>query len=144
VHRYGHLIALGSDIQDARFSVRASPNRGYGLFASVAFAKGEYLSEYTGLREIVRDQPLDYTWEYKSIPKQKRVAIIIGTNSTDQGNLMRFVNHTNEANLDIFHVLIKRRWHIIYVAKRDIMVGEEFAVDYGGDYWNTRGVENML
>jgi SET domain-containing protein len=134
--RYGRLIALGSDIADTRFIVRASPNRGYGLFANIVFAKGDYISEYTGIRQVIREQSLDYTWDYVSKPKCKRVASCIGVNSLNSGNLLRFVNHSNDSNCEIIHVLIKRRWHVIYVAKRKILVREMF---YGLDRRRVHG-----
>ena len=55
----------------------------------------------------------------------------------------RFVNHSDEPNVETKFVFQGNSWHLIYVAKKEIKTGEQLFVNYGSGYWTTREKEDL-
>ena len=55
----------------------------------------------------------------------------ISIDSRVYGNFLRFVNHDDDPNTKSIAVPYKNRWHRVYVAIKNIKVGEEVTVSYG-------------
>jgi hypothetical protein len=102
---------------------------GLGLFAMKEFRKGEFIVAYTGRRvtdaESARREARGcrYMFEINS-----RWAI----DGSSRRNIARYVNHSCRPNAE---AVIRRRYRIVYVARRRIKAGEEITVDYGKDYF---------
>lgn len=111
---------------------------GYGLFAEENIPKGGYVGEYTGI--VHRNdrryfEPInDYYFEYP-VPDEIGRSFVI---NALQGNLTRFINHCNQPNLKPIHIFHGGYYHLIFLAKHDIKVGEQLHFDYGQSYWYVR------
>lgn len=110
---------------------------GQGLFALADIPRGEILGEYSGDRII-------------SLAKCLRLKNKDYIMTTDVPNLfldpgarpevvLRYVNHNFDPNLRNLIRQAKGET-VYYLAKRDIVAGEELFVDYGDLYWKLRGV----
>ena len=111
---------------------------GQGLFALADIPRGEVLGEYSGDR-------------ITSLAKWLRLKNKDYIMTTDVPNLfldagarpevvLRYVNHNfgpNGQNL----VRQAKGETVCFLAKRDIVAGEELFVDYGDLYWKLRGVK---
>ncbi len=108
---------------------------GYGVFAAQDIAAGELIGEYTG---IVRPRNFsqkisdyDYAWGF---PPPTRFVI----DAKDAGNFTRFINHSDNNNVDMIYVPIDGFWHLAYVAKKDIPKDKQLLADYQAPYWKGR------
>ena len=54
------------------------------------------------------------------------------------GNLTRFINHSDQPNLEPIGVFWKGSLHIILRSLKKIQKGEQLTYDYGADYWSRR------
>jgi hypothetical protein len=110
---------------------------GYGLFSEKDLAPFTYVGEYTGqVRKRKRaDSKNHYCFDY-SIGEGRKSPYII--DAERQGNLTRFINHSNDPNLVPVSVLSGNVMHVVLMAKRAIKAGEQFTYDYGPDYWKKR------
>lgn len=65
--------------------------------------------------------------------------------SKEQGNVMRFINHSDTPNLESISIFYDGVFRITFRALQDIPVGSELSYDYGGIYWShRRKVQNPL
>ena len=111
---------------------------GYGVFAAKNIKKGDFIGEYFGvLREIKSDSDnLDYAWYYSLDAVDGKKLIVDGKN---QGNELRFINHSNNPNSLRIDVLCKDNiLHIVYIADKDIAKDKELTVSYGEEYFKSR------
>lgn len=110
---------------------------GYGIFAAQDLKKGQMIGEYTGVVKRVdfskKKEDYDYAWGF---PPPTKFVI----DSKDAGNFTRFINHSNEPNIDMIYVLINNRWHLVYVANQDIKKDQQLFANYGKPYWRGRGI----
>jgi SET domain-containing protein len=56
----------------------------------------------------------------------------------EYGNIIRFINHSNNPNCQfkrLYHCGIN---HIICVSLTDVLSDQQLTVDYGSSYWNNR------
>ncbi|KAI8905831.1 hypothetical protein EDD86DRAFT_248780 [Gorgonomyces haynaldii] len=122
-----------------RFVIRfSSPETGYGLYTQQSLKKGEIVGEYIGIgNKGARNKKTDYEWYYpsKHIPGYE-----LGIDANKFGNYMRFVNHGTPAqrNVDMVYCLCNDRYHVMYIASRDIHAKEELLTSYGDQYFKTR------
>jgi SET domain len=107
-------------------------NVGYGIFASKLISKGEYIGEYTGLVKFTADSS-SKSFESESIDSDSitnehlsRDAYSINYNHTDiysididaseQGNIIRLINHSNQPNCSFKRLFHEGLIHIICVS----------------------------
>lgn len=111
---------------------------GHGLFTTHRIPAGAFVGEYTGIvRENNRRylEPLnDYCYEYPILDAIGRSFVIDAT----QGNLMRFINHSERPNLRPRYAFIDGAYHCIFLAIEEIAPGTQLSYDYGRSYWYLR------
>ncbi|MDO8552027.1 MAG: SET domain-containing protein [bacterium] len=125
-------------ILQARFAVRKSkPGMGYGLFATSALRKGDFILEYKGRRIPT---PMADTLKTKYLFEIDKEWTIDGSLRT---NIARYINHSCKPNCeaDIRDLPAPRSarqagGRIVIFAKRDIATGEELSIDYGEEYFD--------
>jgi len=116
---------------------------GYGLYAGVDLLPGSYVGEYTGkVRRISRfNANLNgycfhyptrfFSWHYTVIDSEKC------------GNETRFINHSENPNLELVWAVKNDLLHLLFFTKGLIEKGKELTFDYGPDYWRHRQKENF-
>ncbi len=113
-------------------------NVGYGIFAGENLAKGDYIGEYTGIiKQRSRSWFIDncYLWEY-STPLIARSPFVI--DAKHHGNLLRFVNHSDEPNLKPLYIYNSTLLHVCFKTMRDIPKGQQLCYSYGPCYWKRK------
>jgi len=110
---------------------------GWGVFAAKNFKKREFLAEYSGnLRRRRRsDRKNSYCFEYLIASGEKTPYVV---DAKDQGGIARFINHSQSPNLFSSLANVDGIAHIILLAKRDILEGEQLCYHYGEDFWSCR------
>jgi len=111
---------------------------GYGVFAETAIEDGAYIGEYTGLiRRLSRfkPDPNAYCFHYPTRWWSLKYTVI---DALHEGNILRFVNHSDIANIKPFAAYDRGLLHTIFLAKRPIKKGEQLVFNYGEDYWMKR------
>lgn len=146
--KYGTFIAQGycADMHVKWINKKVE----YGAYTEQDIKRGEMVTEYTGIVE--EDTPFDqdnlYLWDYptiiyKNVPgKKRRKKIKFCVNAEKVGNFARFINHSlrKYQNVGIQIVPHNNKWHVIYVARRDIKKGEQLLTYYGLEYWRDRKI----
>jgi len=117
------------------------PEIGYGLFTQKAIKKWAYVGEYVGLvrqRALFYRNVNDYCFMYPRawLGWWKPLTI----DSERQGNLTRFINHSNTPNLESLSIYQGGIFRVIFRAITDIAPGVELCYDYGDLYWRKRKV----
>ncbi len=115
-----------------------SKNVGHGLFVTELLEEGSYVGEYTG---IVRNNRWSYSdplgvfgCEYPVNDPTGQSYVINAT----QGHLTRFINHSEEPNLEPHYAFCDGFYHVIFMTLREIRAGEQLSFDYGPSYWSIR------
>ncbi len=120
---------------DVRF---ISDEIGHGVFMKQILKRGQFVGEYTGIvrRNLkVYFAPLNnYCYEYP-IPDAIGKSHVIDATC---GNFTRFINHSSKPNLKPHYAFFDGFYHLIFLALRDIGVGEQLSYDYGPHYWTLR------
>ena len=118
-------------------AVRRSKIHNYGLFARNGFAKGDMVVEYQGeiLRQTIADER-----EKKAEREGEgdggscymfKLDDDYVVDATVKGNCARFINHSCNPNCSCKMIEDEtRQKHIMIIAKRDILPGEEITYDY--------------
>lgn len=126
-------------------SIRSiSETVGYGLFAEESIQPGSYAGEYTGIvrrnnRRYI--EPLNhYCYRYPVLDHLGLSFVIDAT----QGNLTRFINHSSKPNLQPSYAFYDGFYHLIFLALREILPGEQLFYDYGPTYWQIRDKPEKL
>lgn len=113
-------------------------NIGYGAFAAKNITSGEFIGEYTGLvRQIYRDQAERNTY-CLHYPTKMWSLKYFAVDAMNEGNLVRFINHSNHPNLQSLCLIDRGLVHQVLVANRAIMQGEQLTYNYGEEYWANR------
>lgn len=110
----------------------------YGVFAEADIAVGAYIGEYTGLVRKRRkrvDRKNDYCFEY-TIGDWVYNPFII--DAKDQGNFTRFINHSEDPNVESLSVYVEELMHIIFVALKPIKKDAQLCYHYGDIFWKKR------
>jgi SET domain-containing protein len=115
---------------------------GYGVFAADDIPKDAFIGEYSGVVQVpaanagrkIRDGGFesDFSWYYLDQPEGVPELEI---NGRLEGNEMRFVNHSDNFNVDVEHTLFKGHWIIFFKAARTIQKDEQLLISYGEQYW---------
>uniref|UniRef100_A0A6B2E915 [histone H4]-lysine(20) N-methyltransferase n=1 Tax=Phlebotomus kandelakii TaxID=1109342 RepID=A0A6B2E915_9DIPT len=133
--------ALEEAVAESRergLAVKLFKEKGRGVVATQAFAKGEFVVEYigdlisnceAGKREqmYAEDQNAGCYMYYF---KHKNVQYCIDA-TKETGKMGRLVNHSRNGNLITKIVDYKGRPHLVLLAKDDIEPGKELTYDYG-------------
>lgn len=115
-----------------------NPLVGYGLFAATPLPKNLFVGEYTGrIRRIDKSCPHlnGYCFHYPTRFWSLKYFVI---DSLHEGNLLRFVNHSHQSNLQPLWLVNRGILHLILITKCSIDKGMELTFDYGPDYWIRR------
>lgn len=110
----------------------------YGLFADVDIPAGTYVGEYAGqVRRLFRKHPDHnaYCFHYPSRFWSLRYYVI---DARWEGNLMRFLNHSDHPNIRPLCLVDRGILHLAFVTSQSIAKGSQLTFDYGNDYWITR------
>ncbi|MBI3236546.1 MAG: SET domain-containing protein-lysine N-methyltransferase [Chlamydiales bacterium] len=122
-----------------------NPVIGCGLYADRKIAKGSYVGEYTG---VVRKNNRRYTEPLNGYCYEYPVPDEIGRNyviDATSGNLTRFINHSGrQPNLQPIHVFYEGYYHLIFIALKEILPGDQLSYDYGQNYWMVRPLPQSL
>lgn len=111
---------------------------GYGVFALEDLPAWTYIGEYTGIlrrRTAIWLDENDYCFRYP-LPFYHIKYFTI--DSGKQGNITRFINHSDKANTEAIGVLHNDIFHIIIRTIKPIFKGEEICYHYGPLYWKHR------
>lgn len=111
---------------------------GYGAFTNQDLNPKQYVGEYTGMvRRIYRSHPNlnGYCFHYPTRYWSWNYTVI---DSLRAGNEMRFINHSDDPNLELLWALDRGLLHLLMLAKKRIPKGSQIFFDYGKDYWRKR------
>lgn len=111
---------------------------GYGVFAESAIPAGAFIGEYTGIvrkRKRFVDRRNDYCFEYTIGDWVFNPYII---DAKEQGNFTRFINHSDEPNLEPLSVYADGVMHIVFIATKPILEGTQLSYHYGDAFWKKR------
>ncbi len=111
---------------------------GYGGFAEEDIAVGAYIGEYTGIvrkRRWRKDRKNDYCFEY-TIGDWVYNPFII--DAKGKGNFTRYINHSEDPNVESLSVYVDEVMHIIFVALKPIKAGSQMCYHYGDTFWKKR------
>jgi SET domain-containing protein len=118
--------------------------KGYGLFADVPVSEGDLIGVFTGVLTILttENESKDHQWKYITEPDAiSGESMTLVVDAEKSGNYLRFVNHAADPNTDSIPIAWKNRWSFLYIAKRDIAVGEEITINYGDSFNGAWGEE---
>jgi uncharacterized protein len=111
---------------------------GYGVFAEQEIAPQTFIGEYTGLvreRKFRESKVNDYCFEYSFGDFFKTPFLI---DAEKKGNLIRFINHSAEPNLEPIALYADGVIHVILISTKRIPPGTQLTYDYGHGYWLKR------
>lgn len=111
---------------------------GYGVFAEKEIFAGTFIGEYTGIvRYLSRKHPdhNPYCFHYPTKWWSLKYFVI---DALREGNLTRFINHSQRPNIHPLCLVDRGLLHQVFVASRLIKKGEQITFDYGKDYWLKR------
>lgn len=111
---------------------------GYGLFAAAELPAGTFVGEYTGLvRPLSRLHPdhNGYSLHYPTKWWSWNYFVVDGLH---QGNLTRFINHSDQPNLQPLCAIEHRLLRQIFVTRHAVLKDAQLTFDYGSDYWQRR------
>lgn len=131
-------LEVKKKIQAPLYLAWISDTVGYGVFAETDIKKDDFIGEYFGtLRPIKKGADnLDYSWCYTLYSFHNQNIII---DAKDQGNEMRFVNHSSHPNTIRIDVIDDHDiFHICYIANKDIAKDEQLTISYGEEYFTSR------
>lgn len=120
-----------------------SPKVGYGIFATRAIQKDEFIGIYGGeLRYVAWGKPnfkedVDYAWYYTVDGASGKKMIV---DAKYRGNELRFINHARHPNTKRIDVIVDGKFYVCYIATRYIPQDAQLTVSYGEGYWNTRNI----
>jgi len=112
--------------------IRKSSIQGYGVFATHAIKQGEIIEECYML--IMPEETIglkNYTFVYSDNAEDKRRALALGYGS--------LYNHADSPNAMV--KLDRDNQLVVFIAKQNIAKNAEVLVDYGQDWFISRGVK---
>lgn len=110
----------------------------YGVFANQELPAGSYIGEYTGVvRRLNRFHPDHnaYCFHYPTRFWSWKYFMI---DALFEGNEMRFINHSNNPNLQPQCIVDRGVLHFVFFAAQHIDKGSQLTFNYGPDYWQHR------
>ncbi len=119
-----------------------SQDIGHGIFAANEIYCDDFIGVYAGDVRLMEANPdledVDYAWDYATKESGGPRLIVDGKY---RGNELRFINHGQNPNTKVIHVIVDDTLYICYVAQKNILANQQLTVSYGNDYWSTRNVE---
>jgi hypothetical protein len=114
-----------------------SDDIGWGIFAEKEFQAMEFIAEYSGIfrRRRRNDSTNAYCFECPFIRGEESSYLI---DAKFQGGISRYINHSDEPNLESALATVCGMPHIILYTTQRIEKGAELCYDYGTDYWKKR------
>jgi uncharacterized protein len=111
---------------------------GFGIFTGRAISPQTFIGEYTG--EVRRgrwwrDKGNAYCFSY-TLNEYVGTPFLI--DAEKEGNLTRFINHSDSPNLKSMAICVEGVMHIILYTIQKIPPGTQLTYDYGTDYWADR------
>lgn len=140
------LYKMGEHFREHLFKGRTSKisirwiddELGYGAFSEENLSANSFIGEYTGrIRRYYRFQSYqnDYCFRYPTCCTSFQYYVV---DSLKEGNLLRFINHSIEPNLEPVYVIDRGILHLIFLTNKSIAKGSQLTFDYGKDYWLRR------
>lgn len=132
--------AYSDDIKNKRtadvYIMHYNQKCGYGIFASNDIPKGHIIGEYTGIvrRHNFSRIKSDYEYAWGFPPPTKLII-----DGKDAANFTRFINHNDDNNVEMIYIPFEGRWHLAYIAKKEIKKDQQLLANYGSPYWKGRG-----
>lgn len=110
---------------------------GWGVFALRDFKKMEFIAEYVGVvrKRTKADRTNAYCFEY---PIAAGLSSPFNIDALESGSIARFINHSENANLNSSLATFDEVGHIILYTKKPVAKGTQLCYDYGPDYWAKR------
>ena len=102
---------------------------GFGMFAIDIIDVGTLIGEYVGIMGSCTT-PSQYSLNYPSCSGEFEI------NASYTGNMVRFVNHSNNPNCQFRVVVLEMTPHVVCIAKRGIQKDEQITVNYGAAFWS--------
>ena len=138
IELHSHYLDHGC-IDDRRiYAALISPERGYGAFADVYIPPWTIIGEYTG---VITNKKFntDYAWNYYSEPLDASGnKMSLRTDARMRGNMLRFVNHSDDPNCSVIHIPYQNRWRTLYISNTGLLPDQELTIFYGKNYWKER------
>ena len=118
---------------------------GYGIITNKDINKNAFIGEYTG---VVRRKTQtyftsnDYLWEI--IPPPYYAVLWLKdylsccVDAKPKGNYTRFINHSNDNNLETQYILCDDLLHVCFTSNKFIPAGSQLTYHYGPKYWKKR------
>jgi uncharacterized protein len=117
---------------------------GYGLITNQDIQEQSFIGEYTGVvrrKTEIYFSSNDYIWEMVpppcSIPVLKDYMSCC-IDAKPKGNYTRFINHSNDNNLETQYILCDDILHVCFTASKFIPAGTQLTYHYGPKYWKKR------
>jgi hypothetical protein len=116
---------------------------GYGVWTNRDIPAFTYIGEYTGVFRrpyFFKDRQNYYCFNYyitMSYWEQNLWAPYL-IDAREEGNFIRYINHSDQPNLDMASTYHGGVLHIIFYAKSFIPKGTQLGYDYGPIYWEKR------
>jgi len=123
--------------------IRPAPGMGQGLYATAPFQSGDYVGTYAGIlvrRKLFGRNSNDYCFR---IPTTCYTPWPLMIDAERAGNAVRFVNHSDDPNLESIGIPYRGLVHILILAKGSIAAGEQLFLDYGARYWKQDGRKRL-
>jgi SET domain-containing protein len=113
---------------------------GYGLFADQNFCIDDFVGEYCG---TVTSKYTEISHCYNVNYYDNNSNVIIAPRKI--GNELQFANHSKDANVKWQTIVGNdNKYHIIFVAIKNISENEQILVDYGDKYWEALKIEAKI
>jgi len=116
----------------------------YGLFSTEPIEADILIGEYTGLvRKVDRSHPNlnAYCVKYPSRFFSWNYFVI---DALAGGNAMRFINHSDQPNLEAHWVLDRRLLHLVITTQQLISKNTQLTLNYGPDFWQHRRKHEII
>lgn len=130
--------------QSANLAIRyIDPQIGWGVFALQDLKKMQFIAEYAGKvrKRRKEDEKNGYCFEYVVC---QGLATPYTIDAQDQGGVARYINHSENPNLNSALATFKHLSHVILFTKEPIAKGTQLCYDYGPDYWSKRKAPRPL
>ena len=116
---------------------------GWGVFAERDLSPMTYIGEYAGQvrRKKRADRRNAYCFQY-AIADGEATSYTI--DAFAQGGIVRFINHSESANLMSALAIHQNIPHIVLFVSRKVLKGQQLCFDYGSDYWKKRPKPRQL
>lgn len=122
-----------------------SDEMGYGVFANSDIKQGDLVGEYAGIIDD-KSNTTDTTWAWSYPSKEYKKELELPSIVIDgkmAGNVLRFVNHSDDPNTVVKRIFLQGYFRTLYMATKDIKANEQVTVNYGADYWASRSKRSL-